>query len=111
MSLPLEDRRDIYKRIGPQQRTKNSTTQDKCQHDSMQIRVKTREINTQMLTYDSSDPNKPPSILKCIKRQVQQNGERIIEHRETQILKLLSIRQSTMTMICIQRQHLSIKNG
>ena len=33
MSLPLEDRRDICKRIDPQQRTKNSTTQDKYQHD------------------------------------------------------------------------------
>ena len=53
----------------------------------MQIRVKTREINTQMLTYDSSDPNKPPSILKHTIQQVQQNGESAIGHREIQIQK------------------------
>ena len=46
MSLPLEDRRDICKRIGPQQRTNNSTTQDKYQYDLMQIEVKNRDFNT-----------------------------------------------------------------
>ena len=32
-SLPLEDRRDICKRAGTQQRTKNNTTKDKYQLD------------------------------------------------------------------------------
>ena len=46
MSLPLEDQWDIYKKIGPQQKTNNSTTQDKYQQDSMQIEVKNRDFNT-----------------------------------------------------------------
>ena len=42
---------------------------------------------------------------------MQQNGDSAKKHRETQIQTELSMRQFTMTMICIQRQHSNIKNG
>ena len=41
---------------------------------------------------------------------MQQNGDSAKEHIETQLQTELSMRQFTMTMICIQRQHSNIKN-
>ena len=53
----------------------------------MQIRVLTRDFIHKYKLKTGQTQTKPPLILKCIIRQVQQNGESAIEHTETQIQK------------------------